>query len=601
MINYSIQKIESKELNSFGQVTKRKLPSDFWLPTQDTVEINKPIEEKPVESAQVQADDTKNVVNSESISSKIKIVTPDEARKTKNLTTIGLSIAGATVLTAATIFIVLKGGTKNLSKNFEKLRDYLERQLLKSKLDNEGEMTLANKVYVYMIKSLDTLARKAEAVNNFTNLKDMAFKKLMSWNKYTDKIQSSITRMFERIGRQSVINQYKSTTGRMKEAHLLRKSISKLVTSGDIYDEVTINGIKKTKAEWLTQIDSIAKEMESLYQENFSAKPLGVRYRKIKRASEELKKAFSSLKVFWSKDFFMKFLSESEIVKEKEAIQKSVHIVRRQLSYSLPDMVQDTNDLIMRMTGLISYKDADRIRQLRMIKTDIRSFATIANQDPALKAKILGDIAKFKDDIVLAMQSKKIDKAVGEDLLANISDLSEVIANYKQGKVEDILQIYKALLPKDEYDKVAKTMKNGVKSLDKSIRLETEEYVSKLRDLVLGSAPTDVLTMLGAVGLLGYQIGKSEDNDERLSITLKYGIPALLGQVGVTLYCNAKLFAGTKSLLMGTISGLILNRVGDFADRKLKEHKQKKLKLAGATIAAEVKPQVAVKNPTNAV
>ena len=158
------------------------------------------------------------------------------------------------------------------------------------------------------------------------------------------------------------------------------------------------------------------------------------------------------------------------------------------------------------------------------------------------------------------------------------------------------------MLPKEDYDKVSKTLKSGVKSLDRSIRLETEEFVSKLRDLTLGSAPTDILTMLGAVGLLSYQIGKSDTNDERLSITLKYGIPALLGQVGVTLYCNAKLFAGTKSLMMGTLSGLLLNRVGEFADNKVKQYKQKKLQQAGANVVAtQIKAKEEVKNPTKTV
>ena len=35
--------------------------------------------------------------------------------------------------------------------------------------------------------------------------------------------------------------------------------------------------------------------------------------------------------------------------------------------------------------------------------------------------------------------------------------------------------------------------------MDKSINLETEEFVNKLRDLKMGSAPTDILTILTGV------------------------------------------------------------------------------------------------------
>ena len=121
MIN-SIPKIEPKEINKFGQVTSPKCPSDYWLPAQDTVEITKPTEEEIKEPQQEVVQPEENIEPEQ----KITITTPDKARKTKNLTTIGLSIAGATVLTAAGIFLVLKGGTKGLTKNFEKLRDYLD-------------------------------------------------------------------------------------------------------------------------------------------------------------------------------------------------------------------------------------------------------------------------------------------------------------------------------------------------------------------------------------------------------------------------------------------------------------------------------------------
>ena len=597
MIN-SIPKIESKDSNKFGQVTSAKRPSDFWLPPQDTVEITKPVEEENKKPQQEAVQPIEKPV----VEQKITITTPDKARKTKNLTTIGLSIAGATVLTAATIFLVLKGGTKGLTRNFEKLRDHLERQLLKSKLDGHGEMTFTNKVYVYMIKSLDTLARKTEVVNNFTSVKDVAFKKMMGVNGFFAKMHDSITRLFEKIGRKSVKNAYSSTNGRITEINLLRKSIEDALVKGDIYDIVDINGVRKTKSQWLVEIDRLTAEMDNMYKNTFSEGPLRTRYLRYKRAAEDLKSKFASLKAFWTTDVFTQFMANSHIVKEKELIQKMVHGARRQLTFSSVDLVQDSNELIMRMTGSISFKDANRIRQLRVIKTNIRSFATISEQDPVLRAKILDDIAAFTKDIKIAIQQKTIDEKLGAELLENITDLNEVVTNYRPGKVEDILTIYKGILSKDDYAKIEKSYKNYVKSLDKSIRLETEEFVSKLRDLTLGSAPTDVLTMLGAIGLLGYEIGKSDTNDERLSITLKYGIPALLGQVGVTLYCNAKLFAGTKSLMMGTLSGLLLNRVGEFADNKLKAYKQKKLQAAGANIVAnEIKPAKEDKNPTKTV
>lgn len=154
--------------------------------------------------------------------------------------------------------------------------------------------------------------------------------------------------------------------------------------------------------------------------------------------------------------------------------------------------------------------------------------------------------------------------------------MKKSLSEFKQGKVEDILSLYKHLLSPDDYYRVEKSYKNSIKSLDKSINIETEEFISKVRDLTTGGAPTDILTVLGSFATLSYQLGKSDNNDERASISLKYGIPALAG-IGVSLYCNAKLFAGTKSMLVASISGLIVNQIGSWADKMLKKHKAAKL------------------------
>ena len=54
--------------------------------------------------------------------------------------------------------------------------------------------------------------------------------------------------------------------------------------------------------------------------------------------------------------------------------------------------------------------------------------------------------------------------------------------------------------------------------------------------------------------------------------------------------------------MMGTLSGLLLNRVGEFADNQFKKYKQKKLQQAGANIvASQIKSNDDVKNPTKTV
>ena len=574
----SIPKIESNKVNSFGNVTFKKNPNGYWLTVQnsapDTVTL-----------------DSEKKNDSENNDIKLKIITPDEARQTNNTRLIGISIASVTVLTAAGLFFLLKGGTKGLSKNFQRLRDFFDRKAQSSKLENSGEISPLNRIYIYLVKGLDYFLKNFEAVNNFATIKDLAFKELM-FNKFTGKytgpIHDAITRMFEKIGRQSVVNCYKNTLARMKTTSALAGEASESVMRGNSYEIVEINGIRKTKAQWLSQVNEMNKQLSENYDKYFSEKPLQVRYYKFKKSVEGLKSIFANWKVFWSKDLWRTFLAESAVVKEKTAIQKIVHANRQELSYSLLDMAKDSEEAIMKMTELISYKDVDKISRLRNIRANIKRYAKNPN-DLELRGKILKDIDSLSDKIWKSIPDKTMDSTVANDLLVNLADLKDKFLYFKQGQVEDILDIYKRILPADEYRNIEKAYKSTIKSLDKSIRIETEEFVSKLRDLVLGSAPTDILTILGSLGVLGYQLGKSDDKDQRLSISLKYGIPALAG-IGISLYCNAKLYAGTKSLIIGTVSSLVVNKIGVWADHLLKKYRENQKSQANINVQQEIKP-----------
>ncbi len=56
-------------------------------------------------------------------------------------------------------------------------------------------------------------------------------------------------------------------------------------------------------------------------------------------------------------------------------MSNNVHSYRRELSYSLQDMANDSDNLIMKMTEVISFKDADKIGMLRNIRKNIRKYA----------------------------------------------------------------------------------------------------------------------------------------------------------------------------------------------------------------------------------
>jgi len=130
----------------------------------------------------------------------------------------------------------------------------------------------------------------------------------------------------------------------------------------------------------------------------------------------------------------------------------------------------------------------------------------------------------------------------------------------KGGNLKEIMKIYEELLTPEEFKHLQRVADKAVEKLDKAVILETDKFFDKLRDLKLGSAPTDCLSMLTGIGAVTAGLTKAEDNDERISVTLKYGIPAL-GTIATSLCLGAALVSGGAALVCSTLSGLTLNKI----------------------------------------
>lgn len=196
----------------------------------------------------------------------------------------------------------------------------------------------------------------------------------------------------------------------------------------------------------------------------------------------------------------------------------------------------------------------------------------VAGLDKKVWDASFGDAGNFKGKDVY--QSFIAENALSADKLAlkaNVSKLRDTVA----AKIAENTNIYKEILPKAEFDKINKMSKSALKKLDKSINTETNEFFDKLRDLKLGSAPTDVMSVVGSAGVIGYGLSMADDKDERMSILLKYGIP-VIGAVTTSLALTASLIAGAKAMIYGSLSGLVMGDIGSRADKARKKYNKQK-------------------------
>ena len=89
-------------------------------------------------------------------------------------------------------------------------------------------------------------------------------------------------------------------------------------------------------------------------------------------------------------------------------------------------------------------------------------------------------------------------------------------------------------------------------------------------------APTDAVGMLLPIILGGYAVSKGENKDEKLSATLKAGIP-IIGGVATTFIAAAKMMTNMQGLLIGMATGLVLNALGSKADESYKRYQENSL------------------------
>lgn len=139
------------------------------------------------------------------------------------------------------------------------------------------------------------------------------------------------------------------------------------------------------------------------------------------------------------------------------------------------------------------------------------------------------------------------------------------------GTIKELLDLYKQILPADEFARLQTAANKSVKKLDKAIDTDAMEYFDKYRDLVLGCAPTDTLSVLTSLGAVGWGLSKADDKNERTSVLLNVGLP-IVGSVATTLYFTARLVSGFKSLALGAVSGLIFSQGGAIADNFRQKH-----------------------------
>lgn len=191
--------------------------------------------------------------------------------------------------------------------------------------------------------------------------------------------------------------------------------------------------------------------------------------------------------------------------------------------------------------------------------------------------------AKFNELLERAVKSKGRDTAgwgefVAENLVKEqkaqyISKL-EVSRNIVDDIDSKILEMLKAGnndgLAEEVMENLSRRRTCAMGSLNHAIRTEGNDLFDKIRDVKIGSAPTDVLSMLSSAGFLGLYLAQAEDKNQRVEAALTTGLPLGLGMLATT-FATMKMYTGIKAIGFGAITTFISNTIGKVINKKYQE------------------------------
>ena len=494
---------------------------------------------------------------------------------TKKNTHISSGITLATLLTVCGIFMLSRGFQKNTNKFLNKLKDYLERkQELSSLTSTSGKST---KMYEYAIHKVNSFIKKSESINNITSLKDILFMRLMYKTKPTKEIHQTISEGFEKLSRKTVVDSYAKTAKDFEKMNEVFSRLDEFILKNSPDEIINFNGKNYTKKQ-LVEIAQDHRDLANIIVNNFISKESRKnRYIYINEVTKDLYSRFwdLSFKDFWSKDnkfkrkeMWQTFIAAEQIKGDKTILAELVATARNALTYTNTDKTEFIHNYIKNLDGIIPPDDAKGIEIIKKLEWFAKNSEGLKNN----KELFLSELEKLKEHKIVSYDENMV-KTHEEFKNTHIQLIKELLNDNSTGELQDMLSIYYKLAP-FELDKSGASLavKKAVQSFDKSVQYECVEFFDKIRDLRLGSAPTDVLTILFSFITLTLGLGHAKSKEKRQSIMLTSGIP-IVGGIAVSTLTATKLVSGGKSLALGFISGLALNQIGKVVDNVLKRNK----------------------------
>lgn len=483
----------------------------------------------------------------------------EKHRKTRRL---GFAIAAGTLVVGGGIFLATQLLSRKSGLNIKNLSKKLEEK--SSKLAENKQLSSIQHFYSSAIKKAKNLLSKSQTIFNLATMKDIWFARGFKKTSVTRKFNEVVTNFFERVSIGTTKISYNKTASKFEKFYAkMTEASSKLPTEQAEIVKAKIENVKTN------------------YSSGFGEEARAQRFAHVKNGLDGIDKTvwdnmYGNLKVLKEKALKGIFIAEEAAAPTKIKFNDAITKAKEKLTISIFDNYHTTRSMLANLDSFIDGTDKGSKGLIKQLRTQLREYKKVLESGVSgKKAFPQSDIAKTLEELnAYILKSGKYDEKTIKLASKSINDLVNVLRSDKKGEIQEIMQIYKQYLPQEDYEKLKRLQKEALKSLDVSADLEGDKLFDKVRDLYLGSAPHDTLAFLASLGLVGWYLGKADNNDERISAALKYGIPAI-GGVAIATLCTVGLIASGPSLIIGGISGLLINKLGEGIDDVRKKRNQK--------------------------
>ncbi len=455
---------------------------------------------------------------------------------------------------------------KQINSFIQKLDDKIYEYSKKSQ-----SLTAIQNCWLKFNKGLKKVFEWIGATNNITAAKDAGFKALCGKIGLT-KVMDWVTSQFKKI---TVATSRRAYENARNVADRNIAELRKIVD--DIEDKESqeiLRGYLNTLEKQISQITTATNRQGRLQAIEQDTADVG------DKVAKELLEIIRAPRQKGEK--LRLYRTEVHAAAGKEKLIKELNEARRSFTFNIDDKTKILNDACDTIGQAIKTEDQASKDMLREIRKLIKKYANASGVTEKEDRNLIIDklTPKIKE-LEACLKSSNYSNETKTLFKDKFTELLEIVdkKNNKKGTIEEILIKLNALGVKTNNPKAfayAKLLTNQIRNVtNKAFDSELKLY-DKFAEYSVGSAPTDVVGMLLPVALGGYAVSKGEDKDEKISATLKAGIP-IVGGVATTFVAAAKMMTNMQGLLIGAVTGIGLNAIGSKADETYKRYQENSL------------------------